>query len=122
MRYDRFTVKSQEALQKAIEIAQERGNPELSPLHLLLALLHEEEGVIQSLIAKLGIDAQTLVKMTEAGLKHLPQVTGAAAQPAQGGRGRPRNAYVQEGEARGQEGRRLEEPAGRAGERCESTF
>ena len=82
MRYDRFTVKSQEALQKAIEIAQERGNPELTPLHLLLALLQEEEGVIQSLLAKIGMDAPTLVKMTEAGLKRLSQVTGAAAQPA----------------------------------------
>ncbi len=84
MRYDKFTVKSQEALQRAIEIAQERGNPEMTPMHLLLALLQEEGGVIQSLLAKLGQDAPTLVKMTEAGLKRLPQVTGAAAQPAAG--------------------------------------
>jgi ATP-dependent Clp protease ATP-binding subunit ClpB len=82
MRYDRFTVKSQEAIQHAMAQAAERGNPELTPLHLLLALISDQEGVIPALLAKLGIDPQPLRQITEAELKHQPQVAGAASQPA----------------------------------------
>jgi len=82
MRYDRFTMKSQQAIQKAAEMALEHGNPELTPIHLLLALLQEEEGVIRSLVTKLGVESESLIRIAEAELNHLPKVAGAAAQPA----------------------------------------
>ncbi|MBN1594785.1 ATP-dependent chaperone ClpB [candidate division FCPU426 bacterium] len=84
MRYDRFTMKTQEALQKAVNLAQEHGHPELTPLHLLLGLLGEEEGVIASLLEKLGLDRRRLERIAGAELARLPQVSGAAAQPAAG--------------------------------------
>ncbi|MEW6517761.1 MAG: ATP-dependent chaperone ClpB [candidate division FCPU426 bacterium] len=82
MRYDRFTVKSQEALQQAVAAAAERGHPEVQPLHLLQALLAETGGVVPLLLEKLGLDAGLLGRLAEAELKRLPQVAGAAAQPA----------------------------------------
>ena len=81
MRYDRFTIKSQEAIQQAAETAQENGNPELTPLHLLFSLL-QEEGVIRSWLSKLGVEAQTLLRIAQAEVDHLPKVSGANAQPA----------------------------------------
>jgi ATP-dependent Clp protease ATP-binding subunit ClpB len=82
MRYDRFTIKTQEALQKALALAAEGGQPECGPLHLLLALLQESEGMVQPLLAKLGVDPGVLVKMTEAEMQRLPKMTGASVQPA----------------------------------------
>jgi ATP-dependent Clp protease ATP-binding subunit ClpB len=81
MRYDRLTIKSQEALQAASNGAAERGHPEVQPLHLLLALLAEAAGVVPSLLEKLGLDAGRLARQGEAELQRLPQVAGAAAQP-----------------------------------------
>lgn len=81
MRYDRLTIKSQEALQAAVSLAAERGHPEVGLLHLLRALLAESGGVVPSLLQKLGVDAGRLANQTEAELGRLPQVAGAAAQP-----------------------------------------
>jgi ATP-dependent Clp protease ATP-binding subunit ClpB len=82
MRYDRFTIKTQEALQTALELAAERGQPECVPVHLLLALLQETEGMVLPLLAKLGVEPGVIVKMAEAELLRLPKVGGASAQPA----------------------------------------
>ncbi len=84
MRYDRFTVKAQEALQRAADLSQEQGQPEIAPLHLLSALLKEDGGVISSLLAKLGVETKELADRTETELKKLPQVAGAALPPAVG--------------------------------------
>ena len=46
IRWDKLTLKSQEALQKAGELATENGNPELLPIHLLAALLEDQEGIV----------------------------------------------------------------------------
>ncbi len=81
MRYDRLTIKSQEALQAAVSLAAERGHPEVGPLHLLRALLAESGGVVPSLLQKLGVDAGRLANQAETELGRLPQVAGAAAQP-----------------------------------------
>ncbi len=81
MRYDRFTIHTQEVLQRAAEMATERGNPELQPLHLLAAVLGQAEGMPGLLLEKLGVDAGLLRQMTEAELNRLPRIGGAAAQP-----------------------------------------
>ena len=49
IRWDKFTVKSQEAVQTASSLALEHGNPEVLPLHLLAALLQDKEGIISPL-------------------------------------------------------------------------
>ncbi len=54
MDLNKWTVKSQEALQNAMEFAQEAGNPELTPLHLALALFDDEDGVAKQAALKRG--------------------------------------------------------------------
>ncbi len=54
MDLNKWTVKSQEALQSAMEFAQEAGNPELTPLHLALALFDDEDGVAKQAALKIG--------------------------------------------------------------------
>ena len=57
MQPDRFTIKTQEAVQAAISLAHQRRNPQATPEHLLLALLEQEGGVVAPVLAKLGADA-----------------------------------------------------------------
>ena len=54
MQPDKFTIKSQEAIQAAQRLAHERGNPEITPEHLLAVLLEQEGGIVPSLLGKLG--------------------------------------------------------------------
>ena len=58
MKWDRFTVMSQEAFQQAQSKAEELGNQELKPEHLLWAFLNQDENIVNSLLAKLGIKSQ----------------------------------------------------------------
>ena len=55
MQADKFTIKSQEAIQAAQRLAHERGNPEITPEHLLAVLLEQEGGIVAPLLAKLGV-------------------------------------------------------------------
>src|SRR5215217_7140681 len=57
MQPDRFTLKTQQAVQAAISLAHQRRNPQATPEHLLLALLDQEDGVVAPVLAKLGVDA-----------------------------------------------------------------
>ncbi len=67
-----FTTKSREALEAAQTIAFEGRNPELHPLHLLLALLRQKDGVVTSICKKIGVDVQNLTGTVEAAVKQLP--------------------------------------------------
>jgi ATP-dependent Clp protease ATP-binding subunit ClpB len=55
IRWDKFTVKAQEAVQRANELASEHANPELLPIHLLAALLQDKEGIVPPVLDKIGI-------------------------------------------------------------------
>jgi ATP-dependent Clp protease ATP-binding subunit ClpB len=77
MRLDQFTLKAQEALTAGQTHAEKRDHPEVSPEHLLLALLVQEGGVVPSALGKLGIDHARLTRETEQTLGMLPQTTGA---------------------------------------------
>ena len=55
MQADKFTIKSQEAVQAAQALAHERGNPEITPEHLLAVLLEQDGGIVVPLLAKLGV-------------------------------------------------------------------
>ena len=83
-RFDKFTIKAQEAVQAAVELAASRGNPQATPVHLLHALLAEREGIVRPLFQKIGVDLSHLERITEAELSHLPKVSGGAQpQPDQ---------------------------------------
>ena len=77
-RFDKFTLKGQEAVQRAVEAAADRGNPQVTPVHLLHALLGEREGIVRPLLEKIGTDRGHLERIVEAELSHLPKVSGGA--------------------------------------------
>lgn len=77
-RFDKLTIKAQEAVQHAQELAAEAGNPQVEPTHLLAALLAESEGVVRPVLDKMGANVGQLSQIVEAELKHLPQSSGGA--------------------------------------------
>lgn len=88
MRMDRLTSKSQEALQSAAASASRRGNPELIPEHLLVAVLEQDGGVGAALVQRAGADPKALIKDFEARVAGLPKVSGGA-EPSFGRRAVP---------------------------------
>src|SRR6188768_1157910 len=78
MRMDRLTSKSQEALQSAAANASRRGNPELIPEHLLVAILEQEGGVGAALAQRAGADSAAFAKDLNARIEGLPKVSGGA--------------------------------------------
>jgi ATP-dependent Clp protease ATP-binding subunit ClpB len=78
MRPDRLTTKSQEAVRDALDRAGRSGNPEVTPDHLLLAMLAQEAGVAPALVQKAGGNVDALVRDVEAKVSALPRVTGGA--------------------------------------------
>jgi ATP-dependent Clp protease ATP-binding subunit ClpB len=81
IRWDKFTVKAQQAIQQAQARAAELGNPELQPVHLLLALVEDREGVIPAVLEKIGVPTEHLKHDLLQDEEKLPRVAGAAAQP-----------------------------------------
>jgi ATP-dependent Clp protease ATP-binding subunit ClpB len=81
IRWDKFTLKSQQAVQQAQARAAEFGNPEMQPVHLLLALVEDREGVIPAVLEKIGVPAERLEHDLHQIEEKLPRVSGAAAQP-----------------------------------------
>ncbi len=61
IRWERLTVKSQEAVQAAAAHATENGNPEVLPLHLMAALLEDREGVVLPVLEKIGVPVEQLL-------------------------------------------------------------
>src|ERR1700731_3693990 len=80
IRWDKFTVKAQEAIQRANELASEHGNPELAPLHLLTALVEDREGIVAPVLEKIGIGPQSVLSDLYREIEKLPKVSGEASQ------------------------------------------
>jgi ATP-dependent Clp protease ATP-binding subunit ClpB len=81
IRWDKFTLKSQEAIQKASSLANENGQPEVLPIHLLAALVEDREGIIVPLLQKIGVPTEQLVSSARKVIDGLPKVSGAASEP-----------------------------------------
>jgi len=79
MRMDKLTVKTQEALAAAQDLAGQRNHQEIGPLHLLAALLEQEEGVVAPVLKKLGAEPTLIAQEVESALERLPKVEGAPA-------------------------------------------
>src|SRR3954466_413965 len=82
MQADRFTIKSQEALQAALRLAPERGHTQVTPEHLLAVLLEQADGVVAPVLGKLGVAAASLRERVNAALEALPTITGEPQEPA----------------------------------------
>ena len=81
IRWEKLTVKSQQAMEQAQARATELGNPEVLPVHLLLALIEDREGVIPSVLGKIGVPTERLETELHQIEEKLPRVAGAATQP-----------------------------------------
>ncbi|ADH84776.1 ATP-dependent chaperone ClpB [Desulfurivibrio alkaliphilus] len=79
MKFDKFTMKSQEAVQEAQSLALERQHQELQPEHLAKVLLDQTDGVIAPVLQKMGVSREKLAAEMEALVSKLPQVSGAGA-------------------------------------------
>jgi len=80
LRFEKLTVKAQEALQDAHEVAARHENQEITPLHLLAALTNQADGVVPPLLARLGVRKETLSHEVERELGRLPKVQGFSDQ------------------------------------------
>ena len=84
IKWDKLTVKSQEALSAAGSMAAEFGNPEVMPLHLLAALLEDREGIVLPVLEKMDVPAQQLLTSVNAAIQRLPRIQGQQQQPTGG--------------------------------------
>jgi len=80
MRLDKFTIKAQEALAAAHAAAEQHANQEVTPEHVLRALLTQEEGVALAVLRKVGADPDALLQKVDEALAAQPQVRGATAE------------------------------------------
>ncbi len=85
MRFDKFTIKAQEAVQEAQELAESKKQQQILAAHLLEVLLTQEQGIVIPLFKKLGVDTDGVLEKTMAAVNKLPQISGTGA---------PGQAYV----------------------------
>jgi ATP-dependent Clp protease ATP-binding subunit ClpB len=78
MQLDRFTIKSQEALQAALALAPKRRHSQVTPTHLLAALLDQEGGLVGPVVGKIGVSADALRADVDAALNELPTLASEA--------------------------------------------
>ena len=77
MRFDKFTIKSQELIQSAQSLASQHNNQQIEPEHLLAAMLAETEGIAGAMLRKLGAAPNEIAQQVTAAIARLPGVSGA---------------------------------------------
>src|SRR5256884_4225863 len=80
LRFEKMTVKAQEAVQSAQEVAARHENQQIEPVHLLASLVAQADGVVSPLLARLGIRTELLAQEIEREIGRLPRVQGFAQQ------------------------------------------
>ena len=76
MTFDKFTIKAQEAVQSAINIAQRNGQQIIEPVHILAGVMEKGKDVINYVFQKLGVNAQAVESAIQNEMSHLPKVSG----------------------------------------------
>ncbi len=79
-RFDKLTIKAQEAVQAAQSLADSESHQQIEPEHLLVALVQQQDGIVGPLLAKLGARPDAIRRQAEGEVRRLPKVTGAAGQ------------------------------------------
>ena len=79
MKLDKLTIKSQELLQSANDMAQKYGNQAIEPVHFLKAMIEDEQGIVPSILKKIGVQKDALKKDIQAGVEKLVTVSGSAS-------------------------------------------
>jgi ATP-dependent Clp protease ATP-binding subunit ClpB len=77
MTLDKFTIKAQEAVQQAVNLAQLNGQQAIEPIHLLKGMLEKAKDVTSFIFQKLGANGQQIEMLADQEIKHLPRVEGA---------------------------------------------
>src|ERR1017187_9597379 len=77
IRFDKFTLKAQEAIEQSQQVAGQHNHQQLTPLHLMVALASQPDGVVQPVLEKLKVPPDTILMEAERALGMLPQVKGA---------------------------------------------
>src|SRR5271169_690504 len=80
LRFEKMTVKAQEAVQSAQEVAARHENQQVEPMHLLAALVAQADGVVSPLLARLGIRSEAMTQEIEREIGRLPKVQGFGQQ------------------------------------------
>jgi ATP-dependent Clp protease ATP-binding subunit ClpB len=78
MNFNKFTIKAQEAVQAALELAQNANHQAVEPAHILKALLSDSENVTVQILKKIGVNVATLLEQLEKKIKTFPVVKGAS--------------------------------------------
>ena len=76
MRFDKFTIKSQELVQNSQVLATQYNNQQIEPEHLLSAMLAEKEGIAGSMLRKLGVSLDAIAQEVASAIEKLPKVGG----------------------------------------------
>src|SRR6187401_1297303 len=76
MRFDRFTIRGQEAVQEAIGVAEKNQNQQVEPEHLLATMLDQKEGVVRPILGKIGANVAAVTSEVEAAIAKFPKVSG----------------------------------------------
>ena len=79
MKFDKFTIKVQEALMSARSLAQSNDNQQIEPIHIILSLIEQQEGITGPLLQKLGVNLNQIRIEFEKELEKVPKVTGSGA-------------------------------------------
>ena len=76
MRFDRFTIRGQEAVQEAISLAEKGQNQQVEPEHILAVMLEQKEGVVRPILGKIGANATPILGEVQAAIEKFPNVSG----------------------------------------------
>jgi ATP-dependent Clp protease ATP-binding subunit ClpB len=76
IRWDKLTIKAQEAVQRGGEIASEHDNPEVLPAHVLVALVEDREGIVAPVLEKIGVGPQAVLAELNREMERLPKMSG----------------------------------------------
>ncbi len=82
IRWDKLTVKAQEAMQRANDLASEHGNPEVQPVHILAALVEDAEGIVPPVLERVGVSPSAVQTAAMGEIDKLPKVSGSGATQA----------------------------------------
>ncbi len=80
MRFDKFTAKAQEAISRAQEVAQQREHQQITPEHMLFALLDQAEGIVPSIVRKVGAEPSAVMADVDQELGKLPKVSSGLSE------------------------------------------
>ena len=92
MRLDKYTLRGQEAIQSAVELAEKNQHQQVEPEHLLVAMLEQPEGIVRPILGKLGANVAVILNDTQAAVARFPRSRLRRALPAPGDRIREKPA------------------------------